>query len=363
LAKVYPLNTAKTALPILATLLVVGYHIPAFSHLPWPITPFEQEQYLRLSIFTVGNMGWLTAWALLQLYHLVNHVLTSRSEHATPIANPFNPFVLLLALGFSALSWIGLLQGFPQMFYKADITVTQLWIGVVTGLAGNALLFFFARCLNQVFPGYGFWGLIAIIDLYGFALSLPNAIEFYSSELLSRNIVILSVALCTLFFTTAIFLMRLAQNSKTFSPAHVLTLLTLIIAVAPMVSAFSYYTAQDFLPLLNEALPVFAQGQAFNILATTGSILVLFVLALLFNLKTGLNGRSWLIVGTIALMMAASELNALVAGFMWSQLQVVTVVFLAFCATEADKLLPNPPAKNPADEENFDNEFRRGWRN
>jgi hypothetical protein len=356
-------NTIITTLPIVATALVIGYCIPALGFMPWPASQFDQEQYLRLSVFTVGNTGWLSAWAFLQIYATVTHLLKPQNRTMMPVADPFNPIVLVLALGLSGWMWVGLLQSVPQMFSQAEVTQPQLWSGVITGMAATAILFFLAHCLNHVIPGKGFWGLLALSNLYGFALSAPGGMEFFASGAMSRNIAIFSIALCVVSFGTSVFLMRSKPSANDLAPQQIFAILALTTAASPTISTLVFDYSQNSLPQLNEMLPSFAQGQAFEILLLIASLLMTLILVVLFTIKNSWHVSTWLTPLAIAAMYVVHELNALLGGLFWSQLPIMTLAFLGWCAGQLYEALPTPPVSTQEDDAAFDKEFRRGWRN
>lgn len=331
--------------------------------MPWPPDRHIQEQLLRFNIFAAGFTAWSTAWTIFQIYEFFKYWFSSKPPALVPVANPLHVKVLLLSLLISGLMWVGLLQSFTQIFFNSAITTPHMIIGVTTGLAGTGLLFFLVRCLNQVLPGYGFWGLLALAGCSGFALSMPGAIEFFASGAVSPLKLAISAILFMVTIGAAVFLMAPDSTKSALSSHHKFAVLALTAAASPWAASIVFSFSQDVLPHLNEMLPLFAQGQAFQWLLIGASIVLTFIFMFLISATSYRNARFWLSLLSIATLYVTNELIIQISGLPWPQLPVLTLAFLAWCAHQFYGAIPKSPASTEDDDVAFDDGFRRGWRN
>lgn len=348
-----------------AATFVLGNYIPVLGFMPWPTDQHTQEQLFRFNIFAAGFTAWSTAWMLFQVYELFKHWFSSKSQTLVPVVNPLNAGVLFLALLVSGFMWVGLLQSFTQILLNTGINTPQTIIGVITGLAGTAFLFFLARCLNHVLPGYGFWGLLALGGLYGFAISIPAAIGFLASGAVSPSRLSIAALLFIASVGAAVFLMVPDKTKHALNPHHIFAVLVLTAAVSPWVNTIVFDLFENILPQLDERLPQFAQGQAFQWLLISTSIVLTLIFLFLMSSTIYRNARFWLSFLSIATIYVTNELIIQIGGLPWSQIPVLTLVFLAWWAHQVCGEIPQSTTTSAEVDEDvaFDDKFRRGWRN
>ncbi len=343
--------------------LVIGQNIPAMGFMPWPTSVFDQEQLLRVSIFSTGITSWMSAWAIIQVWLMVAYWMRPIGQTSMPVANALSPITVGLTLGISGYMWLGFLQAYAQMLLHLDITQIQLWCGVITGMAGTAVLVYLARFLDHVSPGNGFFGVIALSQLLGFAVSLPGGIEFYTTGGISLKMALFSLALCAVLFAVTVFLMQAKQKADDLTPQHVFAILILTAAASPMLSTVVLLVFEDNIGQLNEILPDFARGQAFNVIFLLSVIVMTIVFGFLFAARNALNANTWLKLAALTIMYTVQELNALLNGLPWSAIPVLTMAVLGWCAHHLYQAMPKKRASPHVENVDFDDEFRRGWRN
>jgi hypothetical protein len=350
-------------LAAVAAAFVLGNYIPVLGFMPWPTDGQSKQQLLRLNIFAAGFTAWSSAWILFQVYELFKYWFSPKRQALVPVANPLNVRVLFLTLLVSGFMWVGLLQSFSEILFNTEITTLQTIAGVITGLAGTGLLFFLARCLNQVLPGFGFWGLLALGGLYGLANSTPAGIGFLASGAISPNRLAISALLFVTSVGAAVFLMWPNKTKNALTPHHIFAAIVLTAAVSPWLANIVFYLFENTLPQLNEMLPTFAKGQALQWILITASIILTLIFMSLSSSTSQWNARFWLSLLSIATIYLANELFVQFGGLPWPQLPILTLTFLAWCAHQVYGLIPVPPTSSEDDDVNFDDEFRRGWRN
>lgn len=346
-----------------AAAFVLGNCIPVLGFMPWPIDRHVQEQLLRFNIFATGFAAWSTAWTIFQVYELFKYWFSSKTPVSLPVANPLSIKVLLLAFAISGLMWVGLLQSFTGIFFNTTITTPQMIIGGITGLAGTGVLFFLARCLNQVLPGNGFWALWALAGCYGFASSVPPALGFLASGAVSPVRLSVSVFLFITSIAAAVFLMMPSKAKSVLNSHQVFAVLVLASAALPWTGTIAFYIFQSIFPQLNETLPEFAQGQSLQWSLITTSIILTWVFMFLMSPTSYRTANFWLSFLSIATIYVTNELVIQISGSPWPQLPILTLMFLAWCAHQLYGAIPGRPTSSEDDDVAFDDEFRRGWRN
>jgi hypothetical protein len=342
---------------------VLGHYIPVLGFMPWPTDRHVQEQLLRFNIFATGFAAWSTAWTFFQVYELFKYWFSSKTPISVPVANPLNLRVLWLALLVSGLMWVGLLQSFTGIFFNTTITMPQMIIGGITGLAGTGVLIFLVRCLNRVLPGNGFWALWALAGCYNFASSVPPGLAFLASGVVSPIRLAVSVFLFITSIAAAVFLMMPHKTKSVLTSHQVFAVFVLASAALPWTGTIVFYIFQSILPQLNETLPEFAQGQSLQWSLIITSITLTWIFMFLISPTSYRTANFWLSFSSFATIYVTNELIIQIGGSPWPQLPILTLTFLAWCAHQLYVAIPAPPTSSEEDDVTFDDEFRRGWRN
>ncbi len=359
-------------LPILCfvlLILVIGHHIPAAAGLLFTQDGASLNDFMRLSIFATGQIHWLTAWAVSQLFVLIHQRLTEKNTSIIRVANPFDLRVLLLTLLFSGIAWFGLILGHATMFLRIEPSAFQVMSGVVSGLVGTCLMFFLARCLDHICPNYGFWILLALLSLYGNGISLISEFAWIQTGAVSPIMVVASTLLLFLAALSSAFIIFYTSKNQGSEPRHLFAILLLASVIAQFVAQFLIWGFQE--AVVNGTLNI--SNSAFNRIFTGTfigtQIVALFVVSTIFFGRSAHWRDVFLIVIASGTIMVAAETNRQFGGIDWSSFNPLFWAVAAWMVHLG--VLTKPPVRGWLDapwpmeppDDNFDDEFRRGWRN
>jgi hypothetical protein len=347
--------------------LALGHHVPAAALLLNTLDTDSQQQLAKMHIFSAGFTSWFLSWSLFQIFLLLKHRWTPNLTTKPPAIDPLDVRILVLTLVLASLEWFNLLANIVPIYTQIQTSMPQLLVGLVSGLAGLGVLFLLACWMNRLIPGFGFWGLIALTNLYGFGTSLYFEIPFLLSGEMTRNLATVSILLLIACVFSGFILVRERQEDGVTSAPLVFSSVLLSAVVSQWLSPFIYLAVQPVLPQLGAYLPDTVIRQAYLFIA----ILVEVALGIIFvSLFIGRNsGVLWRkdIVIPLVILLLAGKLNAVLGGLSWSQLSPLSWVIVAYASSKVLKAFRDYRgpivATSTSDEDSFDQDFRRGWRN
>jgi hypothetical protein len=346
--------------------LALGQHIPATGFLLNELDIQYQEQLGHISIFSGGFASWFVSWALLQLFLLVKYWWPSQSMTAPQLANPFDPRVVWLTLILSSFTWFSLLGNVVPIYTQIPLTTPQFLVGMTSGLAGVSILFFLGQLINRRVPGFGFWGLIVLSNLYGFGISFYSEIQFLLQGEMSRTVAAISILLLLLCLASAVVLAGKCSESSSLPAPAIFASILLSEVVALWLTPLIYLALEPVLLQWAAYLPEIVVHQAFRIVANLLKIVCALVfLALLASRNRRLVWR-WDKAPFLVVLLVAGEINAFAGGLMWSDVSPLSWLIVAWASSKAWKAYSDyrgPVAvSTTTDDDHFDEDFRRGWR-
>jgi hypothetical protein len=344
--------------------IALGYHVPVTGFLLNGLTDNAQSQLASIHIFSVGFSGWSISWALFQVFALIRQKSASATSTTVQVVNPFDIKIFVITLIISSLEWFGVLSGTVPMFTQNAASTSQLLIGITTGLAGVSILFLLGLWIERLTPRFGFWALIALLNLYGFGSSVAFGIEMLVTSGISRNLAIFSLVLLLLSIFSAVFLVHDQQENVPENPPAVFSILLLSSVFMPWLTSFIYLALEPILPLFAEDLPEFAMRNFYIFTILVVQIVFIFIFNWLFILRKSGVMSLLKVPALLAILLVASELNFVFGGLQWSRVSAMTLLIVAWAAWEILKAYRNyrgPIVVETKDD--FDDDFRRGWRN
>lgn len=353
-------------LAVVSFALALGHHIPATGFLLNALDADSQEQLAHINIFSTGFTSWFLSWALFQMVLLFKHRWLSNLTTIAPAIDPLDIRILLLALVMASLEWFNLIANITPFYTQTQASTLQLLVGMVSGLAGLSIFFLLGRWMNRLMPGFGFWGLIALTNLYGFGTSLYFKIPFLLTGEVTRNIATVSLLLLLACVLSAVILVRERPKYGVISVPMVFSSVLLSAVVSQWLSPFVYLAIQPVLPQLTGYLPDIVIRQAYLCIAILVEVAlgVIFV-SLFIGRNNGILWRKDIAIPLVGLLLA-SKLNVLLGGLTWSQVSPLTWLIAAWAASRVvanfcDYRGPRVVQKSN-DKDLFDVDFRRGWR-
>jgi hypothetical protein len=113
---------AFALLLLVSVVLVLGQHIPLMSFMLGKLDPAIHEQLRRLNLFGAGLQGWFTAYAIVQIFLLIRFHFGGRTADDTPVTNPLDKKVFILALAISSVQLYGVLYSVVASFASAPLS-------------------------------------------------------------------------------------------------------------------------------------------------------------------------------------------------------------------------------------------------
>jgi hypothetical protein len=322
------------ALAAASLVLALGHHIPVTGFLFSGLTIDTQKQLLNIHIFSVGFSGWCLSWALFQVFGLIKQQSSSGSLTTIQMVNPFEIKIFAVTLVISSFEWFGLLSGTLPIFAQSAASTSQLLVGVTTGLAAVSILFLLGRWIESLTPGFGFWSLIALFNLYGFGSTLAFGVDFLMTAGISRNRAVFSLALLLVCILSAVFLVRARQETDPAGAPVAISILLLSSAFMPWLVSFVFVALEPMLPMFARHLPEFALQNFYAFVMVLVQILLVFILNWLFILRKSETVKFLKVPALLAVLLVASELNFLFGGLQWSRISMLTLLIVTWAACE-----------------------------